>query len=112
MTKAGEGEGRYQEQTSTGYHRDLEKNVSRFLRALDLYEIEKEEDKRAALKAVMTESLELMESAVKEIPRDGIRKQFTFIEKDYRIYIANENIDNLLVLKEDVSSLRANNKYP
>ena len=112
MTKIGEGKELPQEPTEATYHKEVEKNASKFLNALDQYEASQSEEERAHFKAVMDQSLELMRAAVREIHRDGLRKQEGVIEHDYRAYMGNENTDTLSALREDLSEFRDNNKLP
>jgi hypothetical protein len=110
MTKVGEGNQLPKEPTVGDYRKDLEKNTSKFLKALDQYEITKDSDQKAHFKAVMDESLKLIRNAVKEIGTDGMRRQEGNVEKDYKTYLNDENINHLAALKEDLSYLRQNNK--
>jgi hypothetical protein len=112
MSKIGEGNPVPEEPTIQQYRKELEKNASKFLKALDQYEVTQDKEERAHLKAVMDRSLALISNAAREINRDGIRKQEVNVEKDYKAFISDETIEHLTALKEDLSCLRDNNKLP
>ena len=111
MTKVGEGEGLPQQASLERYHKDLERNASKFLNALESYK-DASSDDRARLKDIMDQSLALIQASVREIKRAGIYKQEVKVEKDYQTYINSSNPEDLAILEEDLSTLRDYNKLP
>lgn len=111
MTKIGEGGFPPREPTIGTYQKDLEKHASKFLNALDHYEMADTSEERARLKADMDQSLGQMRAAAKEIPLHGIRKQEATLEHTYNAYISDPSIDTLSALRQDLSSLRDNNQH-
>ncbi|HSX11502.1 MAG TPA: hypothetical protein VLF94_07310 [Chlamydiales bacterium] len=112
MTKIGKGDQPPHEPTIATYRQDLEKNASKFLNALDHYQVTKRDQERIHHKGVMDESLALMRASAEEINVDGIRKQELRLENTYKAYIDHETLDNLSALREDLSELRDNNRLP
>jgi hypothetical protein len=112
MTKIGKGEKPPREPNLHTYQHALEKYASKFLNALDHYEVASTPEDRARLKADMDESLGLMRSAAQEIPTHGIRKQEHAIENAYKTYLGNKTPDNLAALCEDLAAFRDNNRFP
>lgn len=110
MTKIGEGGFPPREPTIRTYQQDLEKHASKFLNALDHYEMADTPEERSRLKADMDQSLGQMRAAAQEIPLHGIRKQEAMLEHTYRTYINDPNTDTLAALRQDLSSFRDNNK--
>jgi hypothetical protein len=110
MTKVGEGGLPPREPTIRTYQQELEKHASKFLNALDHYEIATTSEERSRLKADMDGSLSLMRASAKEIPLHGLRKKEAALENTYLAYINNPSTNTLAALREDLSSFRDNNK--
>lgn len=110
MTKIGEGKEGPHEATVQQYHKEVESHASKFLNALESYDRASDKEEKVRLKAVMDDSLALMNAAVKEIKQAGIYKQGGKVEKDYQAYIEKPSQENLQVLEEDLSTLRDYNK--
>lgn len=109
MTKIGEGKDIPHEATDKLHHKEVEANAAKFLNALESYDRAGGEDK-TRLKAVMDNTLALMNAAVKEIKQAGIYKQGAKVDKDYQTYISSPTPENLEALEEDLTTLRDYNK--
>ncbi len=112
MTKVGEGKEFPKEARVQQYHKQLDAGSSKFLTALEAYEVSKDPNDRLKLKAVMDAQLDVIRSAVNELKRAGVHKQEVKVENDYQNYIQGSTIDSYAALEHDMQTLREYNQLP
>ena len=111
MTKIGEGNPSSRP-TEEMYHKQLQDNITRFENALSGYQISNDPQETEHLKAMMSQQMELIRSAVNEIKRLGIHKQGDVVFSDYQHYRNDPTSANLTILQQDLTTLKEYNYKP
>jgi len=106
MTKVGEGKELPKQPTVQDYRKSIDLNATKFLNALESYNIASDSEQRGQLKAIMDQQLALIRSAVNEIKQQGIYNQDVKVENDYKQFMSGGNPDSLSALEQDIETLR------
>jgi hypothetical protein len=112
MTKIGYGKEHPKKRSVQDYRKELDRHLSRFLKALEVYHDHYEEGTRERERRVMDEEVRLIKAASDEISGSGIHKHEVKLEHLYRAYINASSLEALLALKDVVATLREANKIP
>lgn len=111
MTKVGDG-GSVPQQGPQAYQKDLQNNIARFQNALDSYQIASNNDEKSRLESIMTQTMDLIQSDIREIKRSGLAKQGETVGGDYERYRGSTTSDNLTALQQDLSTLKEYSQLP
>ena len=111
MTKVGEG-GQFPQQDVQAYQKNLQDNITRFQDALNGYQVASNDGERTHLETLMTQSMDLIQTNVREIKRAGIQKQGEVVESDYERYRQSSSSENLTALEQDLSTLKEYSQLP
>jgi len=112
MTKVGEGKEVPEEPGAQQFHRDLDRSSSKFLTALQAYEVAKDDTARTQLKGVMDAQLEVIRAAINGLKRAGVYKQGVKVDNDYQNYMKGSTTDSYAALEHDMLTLREYNQLP
>ncbi len=110
MTKIGEGKNSLPEPTLATYRADLELSSSKFLTALDQYQMSKNPKEQEHLRTMMDQQMGLIQAALSELKAKGFHKEGSIVAKDYIDYKDEETSDNFMCLRNDLETLREHNK--
>lgn len=105
MKKVGQGHIPPHMPSAKKYHKMLEQEAKKFLRALESYNRSSGEEEKNRLRATMDMHLGLIESSVNELKRAGIHKQEEKLKKDFRLYLETPTSQNYAVLRHDLTTL-------
>jgi predicted negative regulator of RcsB-dependent stress response len=108
MTKIGEG------LAGAGgvndYKAELDTSSTKFLRALEDFNKSQSGEEQEHLKAVMDQQMAVIQSALRELHKQGLQTQAGVVAKDYKEYREEQTQENYISLQNDMDTLRELNQ--